>query len=97
MAERPAGARLLPWPSRDGGPAYLPAHGAHGPVAALADEIEAAQLATGAEVLRCARPLMADPNATARELRFTACRLAECLTDALRIADSRGARLTEQG
>ncbi|WP_326596744.1 hypothetical protein [Streptomyces sp. NBC_01803] len=57
--------------------------------------MEGAQLGTGAQVLRCARELLADPAATAPELRFAATRLAECLSDALRVAESQGARLAE--
>jgi hypothetical protein len=86
---------LLPWPGQDGSPAYLPPQSKDGQLAALADEVEHGQLAVGAEVLRCARPLIGEPDATARELRFTALRLAECLTDALRVAESRGTRLAD--
>lgn len=85
-------ARLLPWARPDGGPCYLRTDG-HGHVSRVADEIEAVQLAMGAEVLDCARPIIAATGATGTELRFTAIRLAECLADALRIAESRGGRL----
>lgn len=47
----------------------------------------------GAEVLDCARPIIAAAGATVTELRFAAARLAEWLTDALRISESRGRRL----
>ncbi|MDT0306745.1 hypothetical protein RM780_07185 [Streptomyces sp. DSM 44917] len=88
--------RLLPWPGEDGGPAYLSADSANRDLFTLADELENAQLAAGDAVLRCARPLIAEPSATVRELRFAARRLAECLGDALRVAESRGARLAEE-
>lgn len=90
----PGVARLLPWPGEDGGPAYLPPCGGDVRLAALADEVERAQLASGAEVACCARPLIVEPEVTVRELRWTALRLLECLLDALRVAESRGARLT---
>ncbi|MFJ1897711.1 MULTISPECIES: hypothetical protein [unclassified Streptomyces] len=85
-------ARLLPWTRPDGGPCYLRTDG-HGYLSRVADQMEAVQLGTGAEVLDCARPIIAAPGAAVAELRFTASRLAECLTDALRIAESRGGRL----
>ncbi|MDT0306291.1 hypothetical protein RM780_04850 [Streptomyces sp. DSM 44917] len=88
-----AGARLLPWPGQEGSPAFLAPHGGETQLAALADEVEQLQPAAGAEVLRCARPLIAEPAATVREVRFAAIRLAECLSDALRVAESRCARL----
>jgi hypothetical protein len=61
----------------------------------LADEMEEAQLGNGREVLTAARQLLGDPEASRAELRFTAARLAECLFDALRVADSRGERLAD--
>uniref|UniRef100_A0AAU2VT55 Uncharacterized protein n=1 Tax=Streptomyces sp. NBC_00008 TaxID=2903610 RepID=A0AAU2VT55_9ACTN len=85
-------ARLLPWTRPDGGPCYLRTDG-HGYVSRVADQMETVQLGTGAEVLDCARPIIAAPGASVTELRFTASRLAECLTDALRVAESRGGRL----
>ncbi|MGW2472940.1 hypothetical protein [Streptomyces sp. NPDC001665] len=85
-------ARLLPWTRPDGGPCYLRTDG-HGYVSRVADEMEAVQLSMGAEVLDCAKPIIAAAGSTVGELRFAAARLAECLTDALRISESRGIRL----
>lgn len=85
-------ARLLPWARPDGGPCYLRTDG-HGYVSRVADQMEAVQLAMRAEVLDCARPIIAAAGATVTELRFAAARLAEYLSDALRIAESRGGRL----
>ncbi|MFC5802133.1 hypothetical protein [Streptomyces formicae] len=56
--------------------------------------METAQLAIGADLLGHARDVASDPKASNRELRFTVARLSECLYDALRVADSRGARLS---
>ncbi|WP_254647070.1 hypothetical protein [Streptomyces sp. GbtcB6] len=60
----------------------------------LADDFEAVQLAMGADVLSAARKVLADPMTPNAEVRYTALRLSECLTDALRIAESRGLRLS---
>ncbi|MFD6289039.1 hypothetical protein [Streptomyces sp. NPDC060205] len=94
--ERPAGPapRLLPWQSLDGKPCYLVADSGGGYLSRLADDVEAVLLATGADVLDLARPLLDDPASPPAELRFAGRRLAECLTDALRVAESRGVRLS---
>ncbi|MEU9190089.1 hypothetical protein AB0D14_37275 [Streptomyces sp. NPDC048484] len=92
--------RLLPWPSPDGKPCYLVTDGG-GYLSHLADDLEAVLLATGADVLALARPLLDNPVSPNTEIRFAGLRLAECLTDALRVAESRGMRLpapdTEDG
>ncbi|MFF3615983.1 hypothetical protein [Streptomyces sp. NPDC002580] len=85
--------RLLPWPSPDGKPCYLSSGGAHGWVTRLADTVEERQLATGAEVLVLAREVLDDPMAPYTEVRYAAIRVAECLGDALRVAESRGLRV----
>ncbi|WP_405880705.1 hypothetical protein OG762_20215 [Streptomyces sp. NBC_01136] len=86
--------RLLPWPSPDGKPCYLVTDDSGGGyLSRLADELEAAQLATAADVLDLARPLLDDPASPYTEVRYVGLRLAECLTDALRVAESRGMRL----
>lgn len=85
--------RLLPWPSPDGKPCYLVTDSGGGYLSRLADELEAAQLATAADVLDLARPLLDDPASPYTEVRYASLRLAECLTDALRVAESRGMRL----
>ncbi|MFM9593966.1 hypothetical protein ACKI1J_32845 [Streptomyces scabiei] len=85
--------RLLPWPSPEGKPCYLVTdrHGGH--LSRLADESEATQLATGTDVLGLARTVLDDPTSPYTEVRYAGIRLAGCLTDALRVAESRGARL----
>ncbi|WP_254397155.1 hypothetical protein [Streptomyces sp. AC558_RSS880] len=50
-------------------------------------------MAVGLEMLGCARRVLDDPLSPNVEVRYTAVRLAECLADALRIAESRGRRL----
>ncbi|AJP02774.1 hypothetical protein TU94_16125 [Streptomyces cyaneogriseus subsp. noncyanogenus] len=88
--------RLLPW-SEDGKPVYLDTDDPDSMLSRLADEMEEAQLSLGHEVLAAARQMVGDPDASRTELRFTAARLAECLFDALRVADSRGERLAGEG
>ncbi|BBC32849.1 hypothetical protein SGFS_041430 [Streptomyces graminofaciens] len=95
-SEGPAmqGPRLLPWATAEGKPCYLSTDG-RGYVATLADNIESVQLGMGAELLEYARDTMA-PGAkilSATEYCWLACRLTEALSDALRVADSRGQRL----
>ncbi|MFI5681625.1 hypothetical protein [Streptomyces cellulosae] len=85
--------RLLPWPSPDGKPCYLVTDTGGGYLSRLADDLEATQLAMGADVLGLARAVLDDPASPYTEVRYAGIRLAECLTDALRVAESRGLRL----
>ncbi|MEV5955603.1 hypothetical protein AB0M11_17835 [Streptomyces sp. NPDC051987] len=87
--------RLLPWPSPDGKPCYLVPDAEGGHLSHLADNIEAAQLAAGMDVLTCARKVLADPASPYTEVRYAGIRLAESLNNALRVAESRGLRLAE--
>ncbi|WP_055552536.1 hypothetical protein [Streptomyces sp. NBRC 110028] len=87
------GLRLLPWTSPDGKPCYLAPAGANSRLSRRADEIEALQLSMGTELIGHARALLDDRKAGIREIRFLAERLCEALRDALRVAESRGARL----
>ncbi|MFF4313937.1 hypothetical protein ACWDFR_27365 [Streptomyces sp. 900105755] len=100
-AHAPASARLLPWPTPEGKPCYLVTDNSGSYLSRLADDMEATQLATGTDVLAHARQLLDDPMSPYAEVRYAGIRLAECLTDALRIAESRGRRLgvldNEQG
>jgi hypothetical protein len=86
-------ARLLPWPSEGGKPCFLAPGSEGGFLWRLADEMEAVQLTMGTEVLSHARKILSDPKASTTELRYVGARLSECLSDALRVAESRGARL----
>ncbi|MFV0135219.1 hypothetical protein ACLGIH_18700 [Streptomyces sp. HMX87] len=87
----PREPRLLPWSGPEGKPCYLITDDTGGPVSRLADITEATQLDMGAELLTHARGLL--PDAPPGELRYLAERLTEALTDALRVAESRGRRL----
>ncbi|MGW2636303.1 hypothetical protein [Streptomyces sp. NPDC001348] len=88
--------RLLPWTTPEGGPCYLSSDDPGSRLSVMADELEAQLLASAETVLRKAKPLLAEANAEARELRFAGVRLAEALQDALGIAECRGARLPER-
>ncbi|MEU1668329.1 hypothetical protein ABZ547_33060 [Streptomyces sparsogenes] len=88
------GLRLLPWSGPEGKPCFLAPDGNRSELSRRADEVEALQLAMGAELLRHARVLLGHRKAGAQELRFLAERLCEALRDVLRVAESRGRRLS---
>ncbi|MFJ7193615.1 hypothetical protein [Streptomyces bacillaris] len=91
-----SGPRLLPWTTQDGNPCYLSTDG-KGYLSSLADSIEEVQLGMGEELLEYAREVVA-PGARAQsatEYRWLARRLTEALTDALRVAESRGQRIPD--
>ncbi|MFM9441797.1 hypothetical protein [Streptomyces acidiscabies] len=85
--------RLLPWTTDDGKRCLLSSDDGDGYLSRLADKYEAAQLALGSDVLTLVRPVLEDLDSQLIEVRYSAVRLAECLADALRIAESRGLRL----
>ncbi|MFI6563750.1 hypothetical protein [Streptomyces sp. NPDC050534] len=87
--------RLLPWPSPEGKPCYLVTDQAGRYLSRLADDLEVAQLATGTDVLGLAGAVLDDPVSPYTEVRYAGLRLAECLADALRVAESRGLRLSD--
>ncbi|MPY64978.1 hypothetical protein [Streptomyces spongiae] len=85
--------RLLPWTSPDGKPCYLSADHDTSTLSRLADDIEAAQLHSGEQVLAGARAVLHDTNAGERAVRFALTRATESLEDLIRVAVSRGERL----
>jgi hypothetical protein len=87
------GLRLLPWESDTGKPCFLSTHGAPGPLARIADEIEADQLRDSAHVLKGAQAVLDDRKSGEYAVRHALRAATQCLGDVLRIADSRGARL----
>ncbi|RNL71964.1 hypothetical protein EBF04_14920 [Streptomyces sp. I6] len=89
--------RLLPWRSPDGKPCYLSTDDNGSYLSRLADDMEAVQLATAEDVLGLARSTLADPASPCTEVRYAGLRLAECLADALRVAESRGLRIPASG
>ncbi|WP_309031008.1 hypothetical protein [Streptomyces alfalfae] len=46
------------------------------------------------DMLKAARKVLDDPMSPHAEVRYAGIRLAECLTDVMRIAESRGLRLS---
>ncbi|WP_405598374.1 hypothetical protein OG741_15965 [Streptomyces sp. NBC_01410] len=88
-------ARLLPWTGPDGKPCYLLTDKSGGYVSRVADQIESVQLGMGTALLGHAEALLDDPRADTFQLRFLSARLTEALRDAVRVAESRGARLPE--
>ncbi|WP_330478008.1 hypothetical protein OG301_17440 [Streptomyces platensis] len=87
--------RLLPWPGPAGQPSYLVTDDSDSHLSLLADEMEEVQLETGVELLDHATEMLKNQKLSARELRFLSARLSEALRDALRVAESRGGRLSE--
>ncbi|MGX1270873.1 hypothetical protein [Streptomyces phaeoluteigriseus] len=85
--------RLLPWTTPEGKPCYLSTDSDDSRLSRLADDLEAAQLDSGEQVLAGAKAVLADPQAGERAVRFALTRAAECLADLLRIAVSRGERI----
>ncbi len=86
--------RLLPWTTPEGNPCYLSTDSDESRLSLLADDIEAAQLDSGEMVLTGAKAVLADPKAGERAVRFALTRAAESLGDVLRIAVSRGGRIS---
>jgi hypothetical protein len=91
-AQSPLRTRLLPWTGAEEKPCYLITDEHGGPVSRLADTTESVQLGMGTELLAHARDML--PDTPRGELRFLAECLTEALGDALRVAESRGRRLT---
>ncbi|MEU6484281.1 hypothetical protein [Streptomyces sp. NPDC046887] len=89
----PSVARLLPWVSPAGKPAYLVTDDRASRLWCLADEMEAAQLDRSAEVMAWSKAVLEDLMSPYSQVRYAGIRLGECLADVLRIAESRGLRL----
>ncbi|MFJ2589542.1 hypothetical protein [Streptomyces sp. NPDC087538] len=82
--------RLLPWTGPDGKPCYLSTDDRGGYVSRLADNIEAVQLGTAAELLEEASETLDDQDTGPNDLRHLAHDLGSALRDVLRVAASRG-------
>jgi hypothetical protein len=82
--------RLLPWSGPEGKPCYLSTDGRGGYMSRLADNIEAVQLGTAAELMDQASETLDDEDADAEDLRRLAQELTGALRDVLRVATSRG-------
>ncbi|GAA3190549.1 MULTISPECIES: hypothetical protein [Streptomyces] len=88
--------RVLPW-TADGKLCVLSTSGPGSFLSRLADSLEETQLAAGRDALLQASAVLSDPMSPYGELRYAGVRLAECLRDALCVADSRGLRMAEPG
>lgn len=88
-----ASPRLLPWTTPEGKPCYLSTDSGQSRLSLLADDLEAAQLDSGEQVLTGARAVLADNKAGDHAVRFALTRAIESLGDVLRIAVSRGGRI----
>ncbi|MFG2117787.1 hypothetical protein [Streptomyces sp. NPDC048710] len=86
----PKELRLLPWSGPEGKPCYLNTDDKSGYMSRLADNIEAVQLGTAAELLEQASETLDDQNAGPEDLRRLAKELTGALRDVLRVATSRG-------
>jgi hypothetical protein len=84
--------RLLPWTGAGGQPCYLSTDNPHSALSRLADDIEAAQLASAEQVLEGSRAVLRDRGAGEHAVRFALVRAVESLSDVLRVAVSRGER-----
>jgi len=87
--------RLLPWAGPEGKPCYLAGDGSGGYLSRLADNMEAVQLSLAADLIKEARSVLDGRRWTPGELHLLAVQLTEALTDVHRVAESRGARLTD--
>ncbi len=88
--------RILPCSDTQGRTALLLTDG-NGPVSRLADRMEAVQLGLGDRLLGRARETLKGQRSEDGELRPLTSQLADALSDALLIAESRGLRLRETG
>lgn len=86
--------RLLPWTSEAGTPCYLSTDDNCGYLSRLADEVEGSQTEAAHEVLEAAKAVLGEKRSGYREMRFALARATESLGDILRIAQSRGERLS---
>ncbi|WP_030607985.1 hypothetical protein [Streptomyces achromogenes] len=82
--------RLLPWSGPEGKPCYLDTDDKASYMSRLADNIEAVQLGTAAELLEHAAETLDDQDADLEDLHPLARELAGSLRDVLRVAVSRG-------
>ncbi|MET7988519.1 hypothetical protein [Streptomyces sp. NPDC005281] len=82
--------RLLPWTGPGGNPCYLSTDDRDGFMSRLADNIEAVQLGTAAELLKHAAETLGGELAAPEEVRLLAKELTGALRDVLRVATSRG-------
>ncbi|MGW6574237.1 hypothetical protein ACWGAN_18985 [Streptomyces sp. NPDC054945] len=86
--------RLLPWSGEDGKPCFLSTDDSSGYLSRLADNTESVQLGLGSELLDHAQEVLAGGRDDPEELLSLATDLTKALQDTIRVATSRGNRLT---
>ncbi|WP_406271164.1 hypothetical protein OH779_32125 [Actinacidiphila glaucinigra] len=97
MNDALTGLRLLPWDGPNEKPAYTPDDNPEGMIARLADRMEREQLTAASDLLELARQMLAVGEPLAPEQsRFVVTRLCDVLSNTLRVAQSRGMRLTSR-
>lgn len=89
--------RLLPWDTPDHKTSLLSTSDGQGVVSRYADDVEDALMAIGADALAEAEELLADREACPRRLQIALQRTAKALSEVLRVAESRGVRLSPPG
>ncbi|MGV9893669.1 hypothetical protein [Streptomyces tendae] len=82
--------RLLPWSGPEGKPCFLSTDERGGYMSRLADNVEAVQLGTAAELLEEASETLNNRDVALDEMRRLANELSGVLRDVLRVATSRG-------
>jgi len=82
--------RLLPWSGPEGKPCYLSTDDLRGYISRLADNVEAVQLGTAAELLEEVSKTLDDQDKDLTDLRRLVHDLTGALRDVLRVATSRG-------
>ncbi|WP_446033606.1 hypothetical protein [Streptomyces olivaceus] len=87
---KPNELRLLPWSGPEGKPCYLSTDERGGYMSRLADNVEAVQLGTAAELLEEASETLNDRDVAPDEMRRLANELSGALRSVLRVATSRG-------
>ena len=93
LSRRP-GNRLLPWSGEGGKECYLSTDDDGSFLSRLADNLEAVQLGMADDMLTYVQGTLAVDGLSETELRVMITRLCEALRDTLRVAESRGDRLT---
>ena len=89
------GLRLLPWTTETGNPCFLSTEEDAGLLSRLADEVESEQLHEADTKLKDGRAVLNDGDAGDKAVRQALESALSALSDALRVADSRGSRLPD--
>jgi hypothetical protein len=88
--------RLLPFTTDTGKPCLLSTDDDRSFLSRVADSLEEAQLGVAGHVLKEADRVLNNPLASRSEIEYVGVRLAECLTDTLRVAESRRLRQVDR-